>query len=177
MWDFKFLQLCETVASWSKDPSRKIGSCIVDDRKRVISVGYNGFPSGVLDLESRYYNREQKLLYVCHAERNALDNSPINVEGATLYCSLFPCNECVKSIIQRGIKKVVTFFPQVIERNQLFNFEISNIMMTEAGVEVVQYVVDDYERWKNGIHKRTDSVEAQAKHPEGDFYEDRWYGS
>lgn len=152
MWDFKFLQLCETVASWSKDPSRKIGSCIVDDRKRVISVGYNGFPSGVEDLPSRYGNRETKLLFVSHAERNALDNSPINVEGATLYCTLFPCNECVKSIIQRGIKKVVTFFPDN-QRNQLFNFDVSNIMMSEARIEVSKYFYNDFERWKNGIYQ------------------------
>ena len=150
MWDFKFLQLCETVASWSKDPSRKIGSCIVDHRKRVISVGYNGFPTGVVDLPSRYADRDTKLLYVSHAERNALDNSPINVEGATLYCTLFPCNECVKSIIQRGVKKVVTFFPDN-QRNQLFHFEVSNIMLTEASVEVSQYFYNDFERWKNGI--------------------------
>lgn len=152
MWDFKFFQLCETVASWSKDPSRKIGSCIVDHRKRVISVGYNGFPVGVADLDSRYANRDTKLMFVCHAERNALDNSPINVEGATLYCTLFPCNECVKSIIQRGIKRVVTFHPKN-SRDVLFNFEVSRIMLSEAKIEVSEFFYNDYERWKNGTHE------------------------
>jgi dCMP deaminase len=152
MWDMRFFQLCETVATWSKDPSRQIGSCIVDYRKRVISVGYNGFPTGVHDYEARYADRDTKLLFVCHAERNALDNSPCSVDGATLYCTLFPCNECVKSIIQRGIKRVVTFHPKN-SRDVLFNFEVSRIMLSEANVEVSEYFYDDYERWKNGTHK------------------------
>ena len=160
MWDFRFLQLCETVASWSKDPSRKIGSCIVDSRKRVVSVGYNGFPAGVADLDSRYQNRETKLLFVCHAERNALDNSPVNVEDATLYCTLFPCNECVKSIIQRGIKRVVTFNPSN-PRDLLFNFKVSRIMLSEAKVEVSEYFYNDFERWKNGIHEGIYPLAAQ----------------
>ncbi|NBS37508.1 MAG: cytidine deaminase, partial [Actinobacteria bacterium] len=47
-------------------------------------------------------HRETKLLFVCHAERNALDNSPMSVEGCIMYVPLMPCNECAKSIIQRG---------------------------------------------------------------------------
>ena len=161
MWDFRFLQLCETVSSWSKDPSRKIGSCIVDSRKRVVSVGYNGFPAGVFDSSDRYDNRETKLMFVCHAERNALDNSPVNVEGATLYCTLFPCNECVKSIIQRGIKRVVTFHP-TNSRDVLFNFEVSRIMLSETNIEVSEYFYNDFERWKNGIHEGIYPLAAQG---------------
>ncbi len=96
-WDYRFLQLAETVATWSKDPSTKVGSVIVDSKRRVIGLGYNGFPRRIQDLEERYSNRETKLKLVCHAERNALDNTPISVEGSTLYATLFPCNECCKS--------------------------------------------------------------------------------
>lgn len=166
MWDMRFIQLCETVASWSKDPSRKIGSCVVDSRKRVISVGYNGFPTGVKDYSYRYSNRETKLLYVCHAERNALDNSPCSVDGATLYCTLFPCNECTKSIIQRGIKRVVTLKPNN-PRDSLFNFDTSRIMLSEANIEVSEYFYDDYERWKNGIHEGIYPLAAAADCNEG----------
>jgi dCMP deaminase len=160
VWDFRFFQLCDTVASWSKDPSRKVGSCIVDSRKRVVSVGYNGFPAGVEDLDSRYRDRETKLLFVCHAERNALDSSAVSVEGATLYCTLFPCNECVKSIIQRGIKRVVTISPNN-PRDLLFNFKVSRIMLSEAKIQVSEYFYDDYERWKNGLHKGVYPLAAQ----------------
>jgi dCMP deaminase len=127
----------------------------------VISVGYNGFPAGVHDHVTRYANRETKLMFVCHAERNALDNSPVNVEGATLYCTLFPCNECVKSIIQRGIKRVVTFHP-TNSRDVLFNFEVSRIMLSETNIEVSEYFYNDFERWKNGIHEGIYPLAAQG---------------
>jgi dCMP deaminase len=166
MWDMRFIQLSDTVATWSKDPSRQIGSCIVDFRKRVLSVGYNGFPAGVDDNQSRYANRETKLLFVCHAERNALDNSPGSVEGATLYSTLFPCNECAKSIIQRGIKRVVTLASDY-PRNALFNFDVSRIMFKEANVEVSEYFYNDYERWKNGIHEGIYPLAAAAECNEG----------
>ena len=149
-WDYRFLQLAETVASWSKDPSRKIGSVIVDSRRRVLSLGYNGFPRGVDDRVERYEDRDTKLKFVCHAERNALDNSPGSVEGATLYATLFPCNECVKSIIQRGITKVVTFTPDPA-KNSLFFLPVSRTMLSESGIELIQYNYSIFERWKDDL--------------------------
>lgn len=149
LWSYRFLQLAETVASWSKDPSTKVGSVIVDDKRRVIGLGYNGFPRGIEDHQERYSDRDVKYLFVCHAERNALDNAPGNVEGSTLYVTLFPCNECCKSIIQRGVKKVVTFVPSAGKR-LLHNHDISYIMLKEAGVELHQLARIHYEEWKNG---------------------------
>lgn len=131
IWDSRFLQLCSHVASWSKDPSTKVGACVVDSRKRVVSLGYNGFPTGVLDYTDRLNVRETKLLFVCHAERNALDNAPHKVEGCTLYCTLMPCNECAKSIIQNGIKRVCTYKPIATDK---YNWDITKIMFYEAGV-------------------------------------------
>jgi dCMP deaminase len=176
-WDHRFLQLAETVATWSKDPSTKVGSVIVDSKRRVIGLGYNGFPRGIQDLEERYSNRETKLKLVCHAERNALDNTPISVEGSTLYATLFPCNECCKSIIQRGVAKVVTFVPPP-EKRLLFNYDISYIMLKEAGVELYQYSRSSYERWLNG-----DMVKGQSERQAGELnlqnqiHEAGWYGS
>lgn len=162
LWDFRFLQLAETVASWSKDPSRKVGSVIVDSKRRVLSLGYNGLPRGVEDQIARYEDRETKLQFICHAERNALDNSPGSVEGATLYATLFPCNECVKSIIQRGIIKVVTFTPDP-GKNLLFFLSVSSTMLKESGVEVVQYPYNIFERWLNDI-EGTDPLDPKVEH-------------
>jgi dCMP deaminase len=133
-WDKRFLDLCEHVATWSKDPSTKLGSVIVDDKKRIVSVGYNGFPRGVFDFEERYDDRPTKYLFVAHAERNALDNAPMMVDNCTLYVTLLPCNECAKSIIQKGITKVVTYRPT---REDVFNWNITLSMFNEAGVEVI----------------------------------------
>jgi dCMP deaminase len=162
LWDFRFLQLAETVASWSKDPSRKVGSVIVDSKRRVLSLGYYGFPRGVSDYPQRYNDRELKLKLVCHAERNALDNSPGSVEGATLYATLFPCNECVKSIIQRGITKVVTFTPDPA-KNSLFFLPVSRTMLSESGVDLIQYQYNVFERWKNDV-ERFDPLDPKVEH-------------
>lgn len=135
-WDKRFIGLAVHVACWSKDPSTKVGAVIVNDKKQVLAMGYNGFPRGVHDHEERYADRAIKLQLVAHAERNALDNAFADVEGATLYSTLYPCTDCAKGIIQRGIKKVVT--PKYEDgRYRHFNFETSAIMFQEAGVEVV----------------------------------------
>lgn len=134
-WSDRFLALAEHVAEWSYDPSTKVGAVIVDSKNRVVSMGYNGFPRGVKDLAERYNDREQKHLFVCHAERNALDNAPHSVEGCTMYVPLLPCNECAKSIIQSGIVKVVTYKPT---REDRFNWDITRQMFKEAGVMLVE---------------------------------------
>lgn len=135
-WHKRFLDLAEHVAQWSKDPRTKVGAVIVDEKKRVVSVGYNGFPRGVDDNPHRYDDRPTKHLFVAHAERNALDNAPLMVDGFTMYSPLLPCSECAKSIIQKGIKRVVTYTPT---RDGVgFNWNITRIMFEESGVELVE---------------------------------------
>lgn len=135
-WDMRFLDLAKHVASWSKDPSTKVGAVIVNDSNQVLSLGYNGFPRGVEDRMSRYEDRETKLLFVAHAERNALDNAFVDVRGATLYTTLCPCNECAKSIVQKGIRRVVSYSPpyDIVLK---FNVGTTRILFREAGVELV----------------------------------------
>jgi dCMP deaminase len=133
-WDKRFMELAEHVASWSYDPNTKVGCVIVDDRNRILSVGYNGFPRGVEDDPFRYRDRPTKHLFVAHAERNALDNSPHSVEGCTMYVPLLPCNECAKSIIQKGITKVVSYEP--VEDVEHFHWHVTKQMFLEAGVQL-----------------------------------------
>jgi dCMP deaminase len=132
-WADRFLQLAEHIAEWSHDPRTKVGAVIVDDKNRVVSIGYNGFPRGVADREDRYNDRPTKHLFVCHAERNALDNAPLSVEGCTMYVPLLPCNECAKSIIQCGISRVITRTPN---RPDTFNWDVTLKMFEEAGISV-----------------------------------------
>lgn len=135
-WDHRFLDLAEHIAQWSKDPRTKVGAVIVDEKKRVVSVGYNGFPRGVDDTVGRYEDRPTKHLFVAHAERNALDNAPLMVDGCTIYVPLLPCNECAKSIIQKGITRVVTYVPE--RDGNGFNWDITKKMFKEAGVMLVE---------------------------------------
>lgn len=133
-WSERFMALAEHVATWSKDPSTQVGCVIVDKQNRVVSIGFNGFPRGVKDDVARYADRDTKLLFVAHAERNALDNAPLSVDGCTLYTPLFPCNECAKSIIQKGISKVVSYEPDWSRKG--FNWDITKKMFQEAGVQL-----------------------------------------
>jgi dCMP deaminase len=133
-WSERFMHLAEHVATWSKDPSTQVGCVIVDKQNRVVSLGFNGFPRGIKDLVNRYEDKETKYLFVAHAERNALDNAPLSVEGCTLYSPLLPCNECAKSIIQKGITKVVSYEP--IEDRPYLRWDITKQMFLEAGVQL-----------------------------------------
>lgn len=112
-WPEYFMAVAVLSAQRSKDPHTQVGACIVDTKNRIIGVGYNGFPRGcsddVLPWEREGPPLETKYFYVCHAELNAITNTSNarELEGATLYATLFPCNECTKLILQVGIKEVV----------------------------------------------------------------------
>ena len=110
-WDQRFLKLAEEVASWSKDPSRKIGAVAIGAKGQVLAQGFNGFPRGIDDSEERYNDRERKYELVVHAEMNVIYNatySGVSLDGATLYVTGLPvCSECAKGIVQVGIKRVI----------------------------------------------------------------------
>lgn len=138
-WDEYFMGLAHLSALRSKDPNTQVGAAIVDENHRVVSVGYNGFPTGVSDDEFPW-SREgdvltSKYAFVVHAELNAILNSQRSVRGCTIYVSLFPCNECAKAIIQSGIKKIVY-------ESDKYNGVDTNIaskrMLKAAGVELVR---------------------------------------
>ena len=86
-WDARFIALASLVASWSKDPSTQVGAVIVDQDKRIVSTGFNGFPQGVNDAP---VDREIKLLRTIHAEENALLFARRNVTGMTIYVTRPP---------------------------------------------------------------------------------------
>jgi len=110
-WDEYFMGLAHLSALRSKDPNTQVGACIVDKNNRVISIGYNGLPTGCDDDVFPWTKEgsmfDSKYAYVVHAELNAILNAKVPLNDTTIYVSLFPCNECAKAIIQSGITKVV----------------------------------------------------------------------
>jgi len=131
-WDRRFLDMAELVASWSKDPSTQVGAVIVDDGRRVISVGYNGFPVGISD-DWRLDNRRTKYKIVVHAECNALLFTPKSLVDCTIYTHPFmPCPQCAGMIIQSGISRVVSYESDNERWNE--DFELSRQMFREADV-------------------------------------------
>lgn len=95
----------------SKDPSTRVGACIVNQDNHIIAIGYNGLPVGCSDDEYPWDRSgnplETKYPYVCHAELNAILNAKTTLKACRIYTALFPCNECTKAIIQAGIKEVI----------------------------------------------------------------------
>lgn len=139
-WDQRFLDLAAEVASWSKDPTTKVGAAIVRDDRTVASLGFNGLPRGVEDNDFRLGNREEKLAMTIHAELNAILSSHVPVRGLTLYATLPCCDRCAAHIIQSGIRRVVTLSPDVAQAARWGeSFERAVEMFREAGVEVAQW--------------------------------------
>ena len=129
------MDVAKLVASWSKDPSSKIGAIIVKDME-IKSTGYNGFPKGIEDLQERLNNRAVKYKLMVHAERNALIQAGKDSREASLFIyGLPPCSECTKQIIQAGIKEVIVCNQDVPERWKE-EFIISTGMLNEAGVDL-----------------------------------------
>jgi dCMP deaminase len=134
-WNKWFLGLAEYVSTASKDPSTKVGSVIVDEERRVVSLGYNGFPRGVDDTEERLNNRDLKYRIIVHAERNSLLFARGPVKGCTIYTyPMMPCAVCASMIIQSGIKKVVA--PRSDNPRWQSDIELSMQLFSEAGVQV-----------------------------------------
>jgi len=143
-WDRFFLNLAKQVSTQSKDPSTKCGVVIVNDLKQVVGMGYNGFPRGVDDDQSRYANRELKYKMVVHAEVNAIIQAGHSARGCTLYSypsfSMPPiCHDCAKVAIQAGIKEVVGFTPSPEDaaRGKRWgeSLSLARRMFLEAGVD------------------------------------------
>ena len=113
-WDEYFMGVARLTAERSKDPNSQVGACIVSPDHKILSMGYNGFPRGCSDDKYPWAREGDELsvkyTYVTHAELNAILNfrgGTTGLEGAALYVTLFPCNECAKAIIQTGIRTVV----------------------------------------------------------------------
>lgn len=141
-WDNYFMAVAFLSAMRSKDPSTQVGACIVDSRKRIVGIGYNGFPTGCSDdilpwARTAEDELDTKYPYVVHAEVNAILNK-ISAEliGCSIYVGLFPCNECAKTIIQSGIKEVVYLSDKYARTNSM---RASRIMFEMAGVEMRQF--------------------------------------
>lgn len=111
-WDQYFMGVAMLSAQRSKDENTQVGACIVNEENKILSMGYNGMPTGCNDDEMPWEREgnplDTKYLYVCHAELNAILNyGGGSLKGARVYTTLFPCNECTKAIIQAGIKEVI----------------------------------------------------------------------
>lgn len=143
-WDQYFMGVAQLASQRSKDPNTQVGACIVDDDKKILSVGYNGLPIGCSDDEFPWAREggtyDTKYAYVCHAEMNAILNSNGNLRGSDIYVTLFPCQECTKAVIQKGIKKVIYADDKY---HHTEGAAASRRMLDAAGIQYVPYESSD----------------------------------
>lgn len=118
------MDIAKLIAQKSSCISMKVGCVIVKDQ-RIISMGYNGTPSGYIncdeffDSQARHFIKPEQLrtihhqwsnIHQIHSQMNAImfaAKKGISVDGATLYSTVFPCQHCLKNIIQSGVIQVV----------------------------------------------------------------------
>ena len=132
---------------------------------RVISIGFNGTPTGQLHCEDNFrdiYEAEYKDQFATyedftasrtfydlhgkwsienelHAEQNAIAfaaKNGIATQGATVYVTWSPCVHCAKVIVSAGIKKV--FYKNMYDRSQE-----GIVFLTKNGIECRQLTEED----------------------------------
>lgn len=140
-WDEYFMGVACLSAQRSKDPNTQVGACIVSEDNRIMTVGYNGMPMGCSDDEFPWEREggllDTKYAFVCHAEMNAILNcGTADLRNTRIYVSLFPCQECTKALIQKGIREVIYKSDKYHDTD---GAKASRKMLDAAGVKYVQY--------------------------------------
>lgn len=143
-WDRRWLETARHFSTFSKDPSTKVGAIAVNPvDQQLLSIGWNGFPRGVLDSQERLNDRETKLKYVVHAELNCLLNAArngIRLLGTTMYIWGLPvCGECAGDIVQAGVKTVFSSYDLVKAERWKESCDFADVLLREAGVSYFRF--------------------------------------
>ena len=134
-WAIRFLQMAELVASWSKDPSTRVGA-VITENNRIVSLGFNGYPHGISD-SAETDNREMKLLKTLHAEENAILHAKRDLSSGEIWVTHFPCPNCAAKIIQTGLRAVHSPKPNDDFLSRWGDkIKVSEDMFEQAGVKV-----------------------------------------
>lgn len=139
-WINRFISLAETVSTWSKDPSKKIGVVITNQENKIISTGYNGFPKGINDSLERLNDKEFKRAITLHAEENAILCAKQDLTNCIMYIyGLPPCAHCAAMIIQSGIKIIYYRIPKKYEVSDHWkdNINIAETILKEANISLI----------------------------------------
>ena len=101
-----YIDVAERFAQLSSAKRLQVGAIVVKD-DRIISIGYNGMPTGWDNkCETEHFKSKPEVL---HAESNAIAKLAKSSEsglGATMFVTHSPCIECAKLIYQGGISTV-----------------------------------------------------------------------
>lgn len=136
-WDEYFMKIAETVALKSKDPSSKMGCVIVDPKKRVVSLGYNGMLQGADESKMTLSERPMKYYFAIHSEMNAVLFAHQDLTGCTIYNRVATCENCLKYCLQAGIKRFVYKDLRVHSHSSDPSKSMTNVETDEAVIRLL----------------------------------------
>tara|TARA_B100000963_G_C22192155_1_gene479314 strand:- start:118 stop:540 length:423 start_codon:yes stop_codon:yes gene_type:complete len=133
-----FKDIVDLVSGLSDDPSRGVGTIIVDQNNNILSYGSNTIPTGVIKHVDRV-NKPNKYKWIEHSERNAIYSAAkrgISLGGSKMYCTYFPCCDCARAIIQSGIIELITSKPDINHEKWGESWNLASLMLEESGVKI-----------------------------------------
>lgn len=140
-WDLRWIQLAEDIKKWSKDPYKKVG-CVLVKENRIVSTGYNGFPSGIADTAIRLNDKTFKNNVIIHAEKNAIvwaAKEGVSTDGCSAFITFPPCSGCASMLIGAGIKRIVCPNLGLYLGSWKDSLTTASDILYEAGVPVLYY--------------------------------------
>ena len=146
----KFLKLAKYQADLFSKDTTKVGCIFIDkDNYSILSCGYNGFIRGAPEPYERW-ERPEKYQYVLHGEMNSITNAArcgIKLDESIAFVTMFPCNDCMKALLQVGISTLVSIEPNLKDSKWSESFKISQIMLNESNIKVILFSNDDLNTW------------------------------
>ncbi len=142
----KFLKLAKYQANLFSKDTTKVGCIFIDkDNFAILSCGYNGFIRNAPEPDNRWL-RPEKYTFVIHSELNGIINaarSGIKLENSIVFVTMFPCSDCMKSLLQVGISILVTIEPNLSDSKWSESFKISQQMLKESNTKIILFKKDD----------------------------------
>ncbi len=144
-FDSIYMELAQKLAQRSHCVRAHVGAVLTKDT-RIISLGYNGPPSGTHNCDLEWpgvgcaKDSKGSCSLALHAEQNAIlyaAKNGVSMQGATLYVTLSPCIACARVIFTTGIKKV--FFKDSYANFKSLPTDEGVDFLKRFGVEVIQY--------------------------------------
>lgn len=143
--DSILLTLAAEAATSSPDTSKKVGCVITDRDGRIIVTGFNALPDGCFTTPEKLC-RPEKYKWTEHAERRALNHAArhgIAVDGGSVHVTYFPCHECARSMVDSGIRRVVSPLPDCTHATWGESWRTAIRIFQEAAVELTFMEVPD----------------------------------
>lgn len=129
-WDELAINLAKEASKRSEDLYRKVGAVAMNHEHRVLGVAYNGLASGKDADESFWVDRDERRIYMIHAEQNLMalcKKGEIDIVAVTT----LPCSSCATLLAAHGVKKVLYFEEYDRDQGSKKIFEFYNIELVK----------------------------------------------